>query len=46
MTNTVPIELLKFRFGSPETLHAALELFLLWVVNDERLDISELAMSG
>ena len=46
LLGTIPIELLKFRFSSPEALHAALELFLVWVVNDERLDMSELAMSG
>lgn len=46
LLGTIPIELLKFRFASPEALHSALELFVLWVVNDERLDMSELAMSG
>ena len=46
LLGTVPIELLKFRFASPECLHQALELFVVWVVNNERLDMSELVMSG
>ena len=46
LLGTVPIELLKFRFASPEHLHQALELFVLWVVNDEQLDTAGLVMSG
>lgn len=42
----VPIEMLKFRFASVESLHQAIELFVCWVINDEELDMRELAMSG
>ena len=46
LLGSVPIELIKFKFKSPETFHQALELFALWVVNGERLDAAELVMSG
>ena len=46
LLGTVPIEMLKFRFRSPEHLHQALELFVLWVVNGERLDTAGLVLSG
>ena len=46
LLGTVPIEMLKFRFNTPEHLHQALELFVLWVVNGEQLDVRGLVMSG
>ena len=42
----IPIELLKFRFKGTDELLVAIELFLIWVTNDEELDVSQLAMSG
>ena len=42
----LPIEVFKFRFASPESLVAAMELFALWVVNGEQLDLSSPVMSG
>ena len=42
----VPIELLRFRFKSTQCLQEALELFCVWVFNDEQLDVAELVMSG
>ena len=46
LLGTVPIEMLKFRFASTDALHIALELFVLWVVNSEELDLRQLGMSG
>ena len=42
----VPIELLRFRFKSTQLFQQALEVFCVWVVNGEQLDIAELVMSG
>ena len=42
----LPIEMFRFRFKSPEKLQQALELFSLWVANDESLDVAQLVMSG
>ena len=42
----LPIEVFKFRFFEPESLVAAMELFALWVVNGERLDLEGPVMSG
>jgi len=42
----LPIEMFRFKFRSPEKLQQALELFSLWVVNGEQLDLRELVMSG
>ena len=46
LLGTVPIELLKFQFHSVEHLHQALELFCIWVSNDESIDVAGLGMSG
>ena len=46
LLGSIPIELLKFRFKGTDELFIAIELFLIWVTNDERLDVAELAMSG
>lgn len=46
LLGSVPIEMLKFRFNTPEDLHQSIEYFLLWVTNDERLDVAALGMSG
>lgn len=42
----VPIEVFCFKFRSPECLMSALELFALWVENEEELDVRGLVMSG
>ena len=42
----LPIEVFCFRFRAPECLHAAIELFALWAVNEEALDHEGLVMSG
>lgn len=42
----VPIELLRFRFKSTQSLWQAVELFACWAFNDEQLDLGELVMSG
>ena len=34
----VPIEVFCFKFVSPEKIHEAMELFVLWVENNESLD--------
>ena len=41
-----PIEVYRFKFFSPESLHAALELFAVWVFNEEAIDARGLVMSG
>lgn len=41
-----PIEIFQFIFKTPEALVSAIELFALWVVNEERLDLTGLALSG
>ena len=46
LLGSVPIEMLKFRFKGTDELFIAIELFLIWVTNDERLDLAELGMSG
>ena len=46
LLGTVPIEMLKFRFKGTDELFIAIELFLIWVTNDERLDVAALGMSG
>lgn len=46
LLGSVPIEMLKFRFKTPEDLHQAIELFLLWITNNEQLDVAALGMSG
>ena len=42
----IPIEVFRFVFRTPECLHQALELFALWVINEEVLDAEGLVMSG
>ena len=42
----MPIEAWRFTFKTPEALMAAMELFALWVDNEEQLDVGELVMSG
>ena len=42
----LPIECFCFKFRSPGTLMQAMELFALWVDNEEQLDLSGLVMSG
>ena len=46
LLGSVPIEMLKFRFKGTDELFIAIELFLIWVTNDERLDVAALGMSG
>ena len=46
LCHDIPIEVFRFVFRSPECLHQALELFSLWVANDEELDVSAWVMSG
>ena len=46
LLGSYPIELYKFQFKNPECMHQALELFALWCVNGEELDMAELVMSG
>ena len=46
LLGSIPIELLKFRFKGTDELLVAIELFLIWVTNDEVVDVSELGMSG
>ena len=42
----LPIEAWRFVFRSPEALMQGMELFALWVDNDEQLDVGRLVMSG
>ena len=42
----LPIEMFCFKFRSPEALQQAIELFALWVCNNEELNLGELVMSG
>ena len=42
----MPVECWRFAFRSPEALMAAMELYALWVSNNEELDIGQLVMSG
>ena len=42
----VAIECFCFRFKTPESLHSAIELFALWINNQEVLDVRGLVMSG
>jgi len=42
----MPIEVWRFKFRSPEALMVAMELYALWVANDEELDVGALVMSG
>ena len=42
----LPIEMFRFRFLTPEKLHQAMELFVVWVSNNETLDVRRLVMSG
>ena len=42
----VPIEMTKFHFKGTEEFQQAMELFALWVVNGEELDVAGLVMSG
>ena len=42
----LPVEAWRFVFRSPETLMVAMELYALWVDNNESLDLSGLVMSG
>ena len=42
----MPVEAWRFTFKTPETLMAAMELFALWVDNQEQLDVGGLVMSG
>lgn len=46
LLGSVPIEMLKFRFKGVDELFIAIELFLIWVTNDEELDLSGWVMSG
>ena len=46
LLGSVPIEMLKFRFKGVDELFIAIELFLIWVTNDEQLDVAALGMSG
>ena len=46
LCHDIPIEVFRFVFKSPEALHQALELFSLWVANDEELEIGAWVMSG
>ena len=42
----VPVEAWRFVFRSPEALMVAMELYALWISNNESLDVEELVMSG
>jgi len=42
----LPIEAWRFTFRSPEALMAAMELYAVWLSNNEELDVGELVMSG
>ena len=42
----LPIECWRFVFRSPEAFMQAIELFAVWVENDETLNGGELLMSG
>ena len=42
----LPIEVWRFKFRSPEALMVAMELYSLWISNNEELDVGELVMSG
>ena len=42
----VAIEVYCFRFRTPECLHSALEVFAVWVDNEESLPVRGLVMSG
>ena len=42
----VPIEVFCFKFVSPEKLHEAIELFALWVENEESLNLRGGVLSG
>jgi hypothetical protein len=42
----VPIEVFCFKFVSPEKLHEAIELFALWVENNESLNLKGGVLSG
>ena len=42
----IPIEMFRFCFKTPECVLAALELFAVWAVNGEELDVAELVMSS
>ena len=46
LCHDIPIEVFRFVFKSPEAMHQGLELFALWVANDEELDLSAWVMSG
>lgn len=42
----LPIEVWRFKFRSPESLMVAMEIYAIWVSNNEELNVGELVMSG